>query len=281
MTTGWSAASAVCALLAGSPVHGQDKVDRSRDRGLGQPTSMSGTYIEAGELLVYPFFEYYRDGNLEYEPFDFGYVDTTEFRGRYRASEGLIFVAYGITDRLAFEVEVATISATFEKSPADLTALPARIEESGLGDVEGQLRWRWNKETDTRPEYFSYFEVVAPTQHDKLLIGTQDWEYKFGTGLVRGLSWGTVTVRAAVASSGGSFEIGEYAVEYLRRVSERVRLFAALEGSEDELELIGEAQIFLTPSIVLKLNNAVGVTSKATDWAPELGVMFSFQSKTR
>ena len=104
-------------------------------------------------------------------------------------------------------------------------------------------------------------------------------EYKFGTGVVRGLSWGTVTVRAAVASSGGSFEIGEYAVEYLRRVSKRVRLFAAVEGSEDELELIGQAQVFLTPNISLKLNNAVGVTSKATDWAPEIGVMISFSPR--
>jgi hypothetical protein len=25
---------------------------------------------------------------------------------------------------------------------------------------------------------------------------------------------------------------------------------------------------------VLKLNNALGVTPKATDWAPEIGVMF-------
>jgi len=276
MTVRWLATSAACVLLAGATAQAQDKPDRWRDRGEGQPTSMFGTYIEAGELLVYPFFEYYRDGNFEYEPGDFGYGDTTEFRGRYRAREGLLFLAYGISDRLAVEFEVATISASLEKSPDDRTALPARLEESGLGDVEGQLRWRWNKETESRPEYFSYVEVVAPVQRSKLLIGTPDWEYTFGTGLVRGLSWGTLTVRAAVASSGGSFEVGEYAVEYLRRVSKRVRLFAALEGSEDELELIGQAQVFLTPNISLKLNNAVGVTSKATDWAPELGLMISF-----
>jgi hypothetical protein len=43
------------------------------------------------------------------------------------------------------------------------------------------------------------------------------------------------------------------------------RVFAGVEGSEDEVELIAEAQVFLTPTIVLKLNNAVGLTSKATD----------------
>ena len=281
MAMGWLATSAACVLLASATAQAQDKPDRLRDRGEGQPTSMFGTYIEAGEFLVYPFFEYYRDGNAEYEPFDFGYVDTTEFRGRYRAREALLFLAYGISDRLAVEFEVATISASLDKSPDDRSALPSRLKESGLGDVEGQLRWRWNKETESRPEYFSYFEVVAPAQRTKLLIGTPDWEYKFGTGVVRGLSWGTVTVRAAVAHSGGSFEVGEYAVEYLRRVSKRVRLFAALEGSEDELELIGQVQVFLTPNISLRLNNAIGVTSKATDWAPEIGLMISFSPGKR
>jgi hypothetical protein len=28
------------------------------DRGTGIPTSMFGTYVRRGELLVYPFFEY-------------------------------------------------------------------------------------------------------------------------------------------------------------------------------------------------------------------------------
>ena len=87
---------------------------------------------------------------------------------------------------------------------------------------------------------------------------------------------GTITVRAAIANVGGTFEPGEYAFEYLRRLSRSVRVFAAIEGSEDEVELIGEAQVFLTPKIALKLNNAFGVTSKATDWAPEIGVMFVF-----
>lgn len=35
----------------------------------------------------------------------------------------------------------------------------------------------------------------------------------------------------------------------------------------------------MTPNISLKLNNAVGVTSKATDWAPEIGVMISFSPR--
>lgn len=264
-------------LLGATQAAAQDQIDRSKDRGEGLPLSMFGTYIQSREWIVYPFFEYYRDNNYEYEAGELGYVGTTELRGRYRAREGLFLVAYGISENLAVEVEAATIAASLEKSPLDGSALPARLEQAGLGDVEGQLRWRWNKESASRPEYFSYFETVFPFQRSKLLIGTPEWEFKFGTGMVRGLSWGTITLRAAIANVGGTFEPGEYAVEYLKRLSRRLRVFAALEGSEDELEFITEAQVSLTPRVILKLNNALGVTSKATDWAPELGVMISFR----
>jgi hypothetical protein len=252
-------------------------LDRMRDRGEGVPLSMFGTYLSAGELLVYPFFEYYRDGNYEYESAELGFgTDRTELRGRYRASEGLLFLGYGLSQNVAVEVEAAVISASLEKSALDGSSLPARLKQSGLGDVEAQLRWRYNRESDSRPEVFSYFETVFPFQKDKLLIGTPEWEFKFGTGVIRGLSVGTITARVAVANVGGTFEPGEYAFEYLRRLSPRFRVFAAIEGSEDEIEGIGEAQIFLRPNVVLKINNAFGLTSKAPGWAPEVGVAFRF-----
>lgn len=265
--------------MGAAPAHGQDKgpVDRLKDRGEGLPLSMFGTYIRSRELVVYPFFEYYRDNDYEYEAGELGYVGTTELFGRYRAKEALFFVAYGLTDRLAVEFEVARITATLDKSSLDTSLMPARLEESGLGDVEGQLRWRWNKESDARPEYFSYFEIVSPSQKSKPLIGTPGFEYKFGTGVIRGLSWGTITFRAAVGYAEGAFEPGEYAFEYLKRVSKRLRLYAGIEGTQDEVELITEAQVFLRPNIVLKLNNGFGVTPKATDWAPEVGLAISFR----
>ena len=266
---------------AAAPCAAQDgrSLDRSRDRGPGVPTSMFGTYIEEGEILFYPFVELYVDGDAEYSPDELGYGLDEDFRGRYRATEALIFLGYGISDRLAVELEAAVITARQEKAADDPSAMPARIEESGLGDVEGQLRWRWSGETERRPELFSYFETVFPLQKGKRLIGTQAWEFKLGSGVVRGFSWGTATVRAAVEYDGedGSVALGEYAVEYLKRISPRLRVFSGIEGSEDEVELITEAQLFLRPDVVLKLNNAFGVTSKATDWAPELGILLSFR----
>jgi len=253
--------------------------DRLRDRGEGLPTSMFGTYVRRGELLLYPFFEYYRDGNFEYTPSELGAAGEEDYRGRYRANEGLVFVAYGITDNLAVEFEAAVISASLGKSPADPSTLPLRMEESGVGDIEGQLRWRWNRESDRRPELFSYLEVVLPHHRDKILIGTPGWELKYGMGVVRGFRWGTMTARAAVEydeASSSHFDGGEYAIEYLRRISPAWRVYAGLEGTQDELSLIGEVQWHVTPNVFVKINNGVGLTSKATDWAPEVGVVFSF-----
>jgi len=271
--------TAVLALLVffgAAHARAQDQVDRLRDRGEGLPVDMFGTYIRGGEFLFYPFFEYYRDHNYEYKPEELGYVGDIDFRGRYRAREGLIFLAYGVSDRVAVEFEAAVIRASLDKSRDDPSALPLRFQESGLGDTAARVRWRWNRESASRPEFFSGVEVGFPFQRSKRLIGTQGWEVVFGTGMIRGLSWGTITLRAAVAGAEGSFEGGEYAFEYLKRLSERVRVYGAIEGTQDEVELISEVQVFLTPKIFLKLNNAFGVTSKAPDWAPEIGVMFSF-----
>lgn len=249
-----------------------------RDRGTGLPTSQFGTYIRRGELLVYPFFEYYRDNDAEYKPSELGYHLDEDFRGKYRASEGLLFLGYGLTDWLAIELEAAVIDATLETSPDDHSGVPARIHESGLGDVEGQLRARWSREGERTPEVFSYFEAAAPLQKDKVLIGTADWELKLGAGVAKGFSWGTMTLRAAAEYSKeeSKLELGEYAVEYLKRLSSAWRVYLGVEGTQDEVALITEAQWHLTDSIFLKVNNAFGISSKATDWAPEIGIVFSF-----
>jgi hypothetical protein len=263
-----------------APAQESDLPDYLRDRGSGMSTSQFGTYVRKGELLVYPFFEYYRDAAAEYKPSEFGFGLDQDFRGKYRASEGLLFVGYGLTDWLAIELEAAIIDATLETSPDDPSGIPARIHESGLGDVEGQLRARWSRETERRPEVFSYFEAVAPFQKDKLLIGTPDWEMKLGAGLAKGFSWGTVTVRAAAeyARDEGErkLEFGEYAVEYLKRLSPRWRVYLGVEGEQDEVSLIPEAQWHVTDSIFIRFNSAFGLSSKATDWAPEIGVVFAF-----
>ena len=237
---------------------------------------MFGTYVRRGELLVYPFFEYYRDDDFEYKPSELGYPGEEDFRGRYRAKEGLLFLAYGLGENFAVEVEAAVIKASFEKSPQDPSSLPPKISESGLGDVEAQLRWRWKKETDKRPEFFSYFEAVFPHSGDKVLIGTPGVELKLGTGMIRGFRWGTLTLRAAVEYSEASsshFDLGEYAVEYLKRLSPSFRLYLGLEGTQDELSLVPEIQWHFHRRAFLRLNSGFGLTSKATDWAPEVGIV--------
>ncbi|MFH1313505.1 MAG: hypothetical protein ABIJ00_09830 [Candidatus Eisenbacteria bacterium] len=246
------------------------------DRGPGVPLSMFGTYIELGEFIFYPFYEYYYDEDAEYAPADFGYGDLEDHRGKYRAHEGLIFLGYGVKDNLALELEAALITATQHKAEDDTSAMPETVEESGLGDVECQIRWGWLGESASRPGLFSYFETVFPLQKDKDLIGTQDWEFKLGTGLIKGFRWGTVTVRLAGEYSveESKAEIGEYAVEYRKQVTESFRFYIGSEGSQDEVELIADLEIRLFDNGFLRINNGFGVTSKATDHAPEVGVLF-------
>ncbi len=101
-----------------------------RDRGTGIATSMFGTYVRPGELLVYPFVEYYRDHDAEYSPQELGYELDQDFRGEYRAIEGLIFLGYGFTDRFAMELEAAVIDATQKTArripPRSPTRSPSR-----------------------------------------------------------------------------------------------------------------------------------------------------------
>ena len=250
-----------------------------RDRGPGIRTSLLGTYVRKSEVLVYPFFEWYADDNLEYKPSELGYgTSNTDYRGRYRASEGILFFGYGVTADLALEFEAAVIEAEITTSAADPSPnKPAKVQESGLGDVEGQIRWRFQRETATRPELFTYFGTVFPLQKDKHLIGTQHWEHFFGLGLVRGYRWGTMTVRVAAEYSANVFDAGEYAFEWLRRFSPKWRVVAAIEGNQvDEISFIGETQWSPSSRVIFKFNAGVGLTPNATDFAPEIGVLFSF-----
>lgn len=266
---------------------GEDLPHFLKDRGPGVPLSMFGTYLEKGELIVYPFYEYYYDQDAEYSPDELcsdGVCDESapdfqeDFKGRYRAHEGLIFLGYGLTDDLAFELEAAVISAKQYKAEDDTSAVPDVVKESGLGDVESQLRWRWARETMSSPDLFSYFETVFPLQKDKKLIGTQDWEFKLGTGLIKGFHWGTMTFRVAgeYSAEESKMELGEYAVEYLKRVSKLFRFYVGVEGSQDEVELITDLQFHLFGKGFIRINNALGVTPKATDYAPEVGILFHF-----
>lgn len=272
---------AAMALLVPAAGFGQETPADSlprylRDRDDAVPTSMFGTYVLPGEFLVYPFFEYYIDSDAEYSPAELGQTLDQDFRGEYEANEYLLLLCYGISDRVSVELEGAYISAELETSPDDMTGLPDEISESGLGDVQTQLNWLWQKETAHRPAFYSFAEVVFPLQDEGSLIGTSAWEVLAGVGMIRGFGFGTVTLRASAEYDGAetSFGIGETAIEYLKRLSPLWRVYAAVEGTQDEWELITELQIHRSKRLFVKLNSAVGISSKATDWAPEVGIVF-------
>ena len=253
-----------------------------RDRGPGVPASLFGTYIAKGQLLVYPFFEYARDHNREYNPSEFGLPLNRDFRGKFRSTAEQLFIGYGVTDWLAVEFEFAHIHATLEKGPADpVTA--AKISESGVGDFEAQVRARLRTESARGPEVFTYADFTFPSQRRKVLIGDKDWDLRPGVGVTKGFSWGTLTAKIGAEYNREESHpiLGELALEYLRRLSSSLRLFLAIEGGEagapDEFDLVSGLHWRINDRIAIKFDNSVGIQSKSTDWVPQLGVMLSFQ----
>ncbi len=257
------------------------------ERFIGLSTSMYGTYVRPGELLIYPYFGYSLDNNREYQPVKLGYGLDEDFRGHYRSSAGQIFLAYGLNEWLALEFEAAYLNASLEKSPNDPSGTPVRIKESGLGDIEGQVRFRWMKETDNRPELFGFVEITVPSQQHKVLIGDPDWDFRPGIGIARNYSWGKVTFRTDLEYNreASSPDIGETALEYLKRLSPAWQMYLSLEGGEggapDEWSLIGGLHWHIAGIVFLKIDNAVGISSKATDWEPQMGFLFSIPVRNR
>ena len=143
------------------------------DRGDGIPTSLLGTYVGEKEFIFYPFYEYTRFKKFEYKPSELGFTGEQEFFGKLVEREALVFLAYAFNDSLAIEFESAVhASADFTKAPEDASSLPATIRESGLGDTETNIRWRYLKETQSRPEVTFFMKTVFPLQRDKKLLGT-------------------------------------------------------------------------------------------------------------
>ncbi len=254
-----------------------------QDRGPGLPTSLLGTYVRQRELLVAPAFRYFQDHDFEYDPRELGFPSGGEFKGRYRASEEVLFLAYGLSDRLAWELEAAALQASLRRDASDPSGMPDEVKQSGLGDVETRLTWRWLAESDRRPEVFSYAKVLFPHERDQRLVGTPDWVFNLGLGVTRGFRWGTLTVRIAGeydTASASPIDFSDVAVEYLKRLSPRFTVLGALVLVQgDEGSLVAELRWHLSPHAVLWLSSGQGLTPHGADWAPEAGVLFSFPQR--
>jgi hypothetical protein len=248
-----------------------------KDRGTGVASSMFGTFIRNGDVIVYPYWEYYLDNNRGYNPAELGYMTEMDLEGRYRESEYLFFVAYGLTDFLAVQTELAAAKASLSKSSEDPSTMPASIEEWGLTSYETQLRFRWLRETERRPELWGYLDIVYPINRDAQIIGSDGWDIEWGTGLTKGFNWGTILIRASLIyeSADNHFGLGEFGIEYLKRISRSWRLFGALQGAADELTLITEAQWHISERTFIRFNQEVGLTPASTDWEPQLGILFT------
>jgi hypothetical protein len=276
----------LAAFLLALGVHGAlgaEPAEALADRPEGIPTSLLGTYIRPREFLVYPFFEYTRHNKFEYKPAELGVRaagDQEEFRGKTAQREYLLFLAYAFSDSFALEFESALHSSLeFIRAGDDRTGTPDKLRESGLGDTEINLRWRYAKETAQRSDITFFLKTVFPLQKDKKLLGSRDWEFEPGVVLTKGYPFGTVAVRGALSYSSGERKIdfAEWGIDYLRRLGGRWRLALSLEGQQaDEISVIGELQYAIARNAVLKLNAGIGLTEKAANIAPEIGILLRF-----
>lgn len=267
---------------ASRPMEAQDSLPRwLKDRGDAISSSMFATYIHPGELVVYPFFEYLRDNNREYQPKEFGLGPEIDFRGRFHSTAEQIFLGLGVNDWLALEFEMAHVSAELTKSPSDGFLPPGKIRQSGLTDIEGQVRARVTRESARWPEFFVYSEFVARTQRARFLISENYWDIKPGVGFIKGFGFGTLSARINLEYNHEEkkLDLGELSVEYLKRLSPNFRLFVDFEGGEtgslDEWTTVQGFELRLSHSLFLKFDNTLGISSKADDWVPQAGLMWA------
>ena len=57
------------------------------------------------------------------------------------------------------------------------------------------------------------------------------------------------------------------------------RMFEAVQGSGDEVSLVTEAQWHISPRVFMRFNQEIGLMSLATDWEPQLGVLFALPTR--
>ena len=175
---------------------------------------------------------------------------------------------------LEFEAVLYT-TADFRKAADDSSGVPPRIEESGSGAIESQFRYRWAKETASRPE-------SSVSSRWPIRFRSESCSSASATGRV---SWGSVPSRASPRGTlfpvgtpsparTGNLESGANIALRIPQASvgERWRVVLALEGNgEDLCPLITEGQLFITPRVYIKLNSGFGLSSKVPDYAPEIG----------
>lgn len=268
---------AICAFACVVP----PTLSAQGDRGNGIRTSMVETYVEPHQLLIYPFGAYTWDHNFEYQPEIFGFGSDEDFRGQFKSTEAALFLAYGVTDWLALELEGSLITADFEKSPADTFGTPATVHETGLSDIAGSLRFRVSPERGSRPEFFGSVELLPPQHGQQELIGDPQWNVKTEIGAVRQYHWGTMTFRTTIEYNRGDkhWDLGETSLEYLRRLSPAWRVLLGIEGGEggalDDYGFVAAAHWRIAGALDLKFVNTVGFMQKSTDWEAQVGLMWT------
>jgi len=247
------------------------------------PTSLSDVYVTRHELDVVPFFAYLDNRGFQYSPDELGVPGGETYEAKLRIEQGVLFLAYGVSDSVSVGLTVAGGGATFHKASNDPTAVPATIDESGLTEIQPEVTWRFVTETAKRPELFAFMTVGLPHSRGKYLVGSDGWLVKPGLGVSRRLSWATLVARFGFeydSSSASPLDFGAWIVEAQRRLSPEWWASAGFEGvtggpyNLDEVYLAGEVLWEPKPDLGIRFRPRLGLTKYTRGWGFEIGVVF-------
>jgi hypothetical protein len=261
--------------------YGQETFNFLRDRGPGMQTSLNATYLAEKEFLFYPFYEYNFVVNEEYIPMDLGYDVDQAYEAKSSSHEALLYLGYGISDWLIAEAEVAFINFTQQKSSSDNSTMPSPYKESGIENIDFQLRWRYWKETSKKPELFSNFVLAVPSAGSNKIIGLTGYDFKFASGLIKGFRFGTMIVSSSFQYNtyDSQFDFLGLDIEYVKRLNDKFRVYVGFDGLPipDAFAVSTNLQIFPKPWMFIRLGNSFGIGSSGLiDFNQEIGVAIYF-----
>ncbi|MEO8577225.1 MAG: hypothetical protein ABI556_11015, partial [Gemmatimonadales bacterium] len=242
--------------------------------------------LSEGTGIAIGSFERGENRRFQYNPDEFGFPDTgRDFNGRLRSAEGVLFLGYGITRSIAVAFEAAIAAETFRKASNDASGLPARLHESGLGDVQAEVDVRLFGQGILRPGGFLVTEVVFPHSKNRRLIGSPGLLIRPALGAYKNVGRAIILARLAGeydSDSGTQLDWGEWGLEVGVAAMKSLRLAAGFEGTVggannfDEVSLVTDLQWMASGTFGFRAQSGTGFTEHSRGFSPEVGLMIRF-----
>jgi hypothetical protein len=235
--------------------------------------------VSLGQLTAYPSFRRFENRGFDYSPDEFGFPLEEDFKGDYRASQGALFISYGLSADLSVGVRATVANARFRKASSDHSGLAGETTESGLEELSAEVAWRFSGNDGGPTELFLLTQILAPHDGDKLFLGQDGVMILPRLALIRTLSWGLLDGRLGLEYDSGSetpFDVGRWSLHALGGLTGSLDLGGGFEGqigganNFDEVWLTTYLQWSARPNLMLRVSSDFGVTALTRGWSPQI-----------